>query len=150
MCDSANQNVDGTEAARRKAQEKRIAVLARSVIDKQEGSRRGHKIHARIVGLRDADLKNADLRGAKLINALRDELVSLEGAILEKADLSEADLEGADLREDNLVDANLVRANLNATDLSFADLTGATVNHEQLAACASLEGTILPDGSKHN
>ena len=120
------------------------------LINKQEGSRRGRKIYARIVGLRDADLKYADLRDAKLINTLRDEPISLEGAILEMADLSGADLEGADLREAKLVNADLVRANLNAADLSFADLTGATVSEGQLAACASLEGTILPDGSKHN
>ena len=69
---------------------------------------------------------------------------------MERADLPGADPEGADLREADRVDAELVHANPNAAVLSFADLTGATGNEEQLAACASLEGTTLPDGSKHD
>jgi hypothetical protein len=114
------------------------------LINKQEGSPTGRKIYARVIGLRDADLTKADLRDAKLINTLRDEPISLKGANLEMADL-----EGADLREAKLVNVDLAHANLTAADLSFADLTGATVSQEQLAACVSLEGTTLPDGSKH-
>ena len=40
-------------------------------------------------------------------------------------------------------------AGLAHADLSGANLKGANATEEQLAECASLEGTIVPDGTKH-
>ena len=109
------------------------------MINRTEHPRDARKVNPPIVGLRGADLTNANLRHAKLINTDRDEPISLKGAILEGADLQGADLEGADLRE----------ARLNGANLSGANLRGATVTHEQLETTSSLEGAIMPDGSKY-
>src|SRR5215212_9992213 len=61
--------------------------------------------------------------------------------------LSKTILGGADLREDDLSRANLSRA-----DLTGADLRGAQgITNEVLESQArSLEGAIMPDGSKHD
>lgn len=121
---------------------KRIVLLflrEARLINRTEHPRDARKVNPPIVGLRDADLTNANLRHAKLINTDRDEPISLKGAILEGADLQGADLEGADLRE----------ARLNGANLSGANLRGATVTHEQLETTSSLEGAIMPDGSKY-
>jgi len=124
-------------------------------------------IQPRIVGLDGATLRGANLRYITLNNA------ALNGAILESANLrdtrlsgidlggaylSGADLRGADLSEASLREAHLQRkdelklegANLRGADLSGADLSGAKVSDEQLAACLSLQGATMPDGSKHD
>jgi hypothetical protein len=123
--------------------------------------------------LRGADLQQADLSGANLAYIdLRDtylagahfEGADLEGAHLEGADLSGTFLEGADLSDANLADVDLSNAEelwkpgtdmrergagLAHADLSGANLKGANVTDEQLAECASLEGAIMPDGTKY-
>jgi hypothetical protein len=85
------------------------------------------------ISLKGANLKGANLKGA-----------NLKGANLCKADLSEAIL-----CEANLSKADLTNANLSKTDLTDANLTDATVADEYLGQAASLEGAIMPDGSKH-
>ena len=120
------------------------------------------------IDLRDTYLAGAHLEGA-----------DLEGAHLQGADLSGTFLEGADLSDANLADvdlsnaeelwkpgtdnwkrgaglshadlsgANLIGADLSGANLSGANLKGADVTEEQLAECASLEGAIMPDGTKH-
>jgi Pentapeptide repeats (8 copies) len=80
-----------------------------------------------------ADLHKANLTGADLYNVFL-EGAQLRAADLEQADLSDADLTGADLRD---------------ADLSWADLQGAHVTKQQLARAKSLQGAIMPDGSKH-
>jgi hypothetical protein len=94
--------------------------------------------------LHQTDLREANLSGANLGSA------DLSGANLSKAKLSGASLANANLHQTDLHEANLSRANLYRADLSGANLTGATVTGEQLARAKSLEGTILPDGTKHD
>jgi uncharacterized protein YjbI with pentapeptide repeats len=122
---------------------------------------------ARIVGLSGADLRDANLRyvtlegaaldGANLENAdLRDAKLSgidLGGSYLSGADLRGANLSKATLREAQLqrkVELNLSGADLSGADLSGADLTDANVTEVQLAACKSLVGATMPDGSIHD
>ncbi len=104
--------------------------------------------------LRAANLSRANLRGADLSGA------DLSGANLRGADLSGADLSGANLREASLHWADLIAANLSMayvgrTDLSLADFGGADLRNVkdltvgQLDQAYSLEGTTMPDGSKH-
>lgn len=126
-----------------------------------------HTFNARIVGLSGADLREASLRhitlegaaldGANLENAdLRDAKLSgidLGGAYLSGADLRGIYLSKASLREAQLQrkdELNLRGADLSGADLSGADLTDANVTEEQLAACKSLKGATMPDGSKHD
>ncbi len=103
--------------------------------------------------LTDANLSDANLSGADLSGAyLR--LANLSGANLSGANLSDANLSGtnlsgADLDDANLNDANLFDADLSGADLVGADLRNAKLTDEQLAQAISLEGTIMPDGSKH-
>jgi uncharacterized protein YjbI with pentapeptide repeats len=103
--------------------------------------------------LRLADLSDADLGG------LRDEILRcknlsethLEHANLSDTDLRHTDLTGAYLTGANLSQADLDKADLHGADLGKADLTHAKgVNvHELEQQAASLEGAIMPDGSKH-
>ena len=120
--------------------------------------------------LRCADLSGADLRGSDLSNA------DLRGADLTDADLSNTCLASANLLPydstkpakhnapnlsngtdpthvdpdaDHLIPTNLDGANLKDADLSGAFLTGALIKTEQLEACGSLEGAVLPDGKRH-
>jgi uncharacterized protein YjbI with pentapeptide repeats len=103
--------------------------------------------------LRNVDLRGANLRGADLGKA------DLSRALLSDASLSEVPLRGAFLAKATLYGANLKAAilgktilngaNLIGADLSEANLSGATVTEEQLRTCQSLEGAIMPDGSKH-
>ena len=128
--------------------------------------------------LRDAYLPRAKLSGINLRKAnLR--RATLIGADLSAADLSEADLHGANLSgaslnttklfEANLSKANLTGANLRAAKISGADLRGANLTSatgitsdeleknskpakeviEEQKKNKSLEGTTMPDGSKH-
>ena len=57
----------------------------------------------------------------------------------------------AKLRGASLIGADLVGADLSDADLSDANMQGATgVTHQELEQQAySLEGAIMPDGSKH-
>ena len=128
--------------------------------------------------LSGANLAHIDLRDTYLAGA-HFEGADLEGAHLEGADLSGTFLEGADLSDANLADvdlsnaeelwkpgtdmrergaglshadlsgANLIGADLSGANLSGANLKGANVTDEQLAECASLEGAIMPDGTKY-
>ena len=115
------------------------------------------------VDLHGADLSRADLSGAYLLQAILPQAdllqanlskanlrsTNLTGSQLFAANLRDADLSGALLNNALLNGANLSGADLSGADLSGADLTRADVTDQQLATCASLEGTILPDGSKH-
>jgi uncharacterized protein YjbI with pentapeptide repeats len=86
--------------------------------------------------LRELDLRDADLRGA-----------DMKGANLERTDLSGADLRGADLRGANLSNASLDGADLYDANLSDVE---AITNEQLVQQAASLEGTIMPDGEKHD
>jgi hypothetical protein len=98
--------------------------------------------------LHEANLQGANLQGANLQEAnLRG--AYLRGAYLRGAYLYRADLQGADLQEADLQEANLRGAYLYRADLQEADLQGAKVSDEQLADTLSLQGTTMPDGSKH-
>ena len=84
------------------------------------------------------------------------ERVLLQGADLSHANLShafpiEANLSYAVLRKTNLSGAALHEANLRGAHLEGADLRDARgVTEEELEQQAeNLEGTIMPDGSKH-
>lgn len=117
--------------------------------------------------LSGADLEGANLAGANLTGAFLSAAdltrvnltgANLSGAFLNKADLfseshvrerpfvSRADLRGTDLH----IGANLTGAFLNAADLTGADLTGARVTQQQWEKAKSLQGAIMPDGSKHS
>jgi len=88
-------------------------------------------------------------------------VVDLRGANLDEADLSHADLSHAlpieanlsyaVLRKTNLRGAALHEANLRGAHLEGADLRDARgVTEDELEKQAeNLEGTIMPDGSKH-
>jgi uncharacterized protein YjbI with pentapeptide repeats len=104
-----------------------------------------------------ADLSNAYLGGAWLqdavllaanLNAANLNRVHSSGAVFVKAELTTADLYEADLRGANLKQADLSGANLVGADLSNANLSNATVTHGQLHTAKSLNGTIMPDGTK--
>jgi uncharacterized protein YjbI with pentapeptide repeats len=102
------------------------------------------------ISLRGADLRKAYLFGANLTDAnLRN--ANLSEANLIKANLSDADLHRADLRKANLSEADLRNASLTDADLSDAFLGEARgVTNEELEQQAeTLEGAIMPDGSKH-
>jgi uncharacterized protein YjbI with pentapeptide repeats len=92
-----------------------------------------------------ANLRKAKLRAAYLRNA------DLSEAALSEAALSEADLDLAKLTGADLSGADLSNASLIFVDLSGANMQGATgVTSQELAQQASsLEGAIMPDGSKH-
>ena len=102
--------------------------------------------------LSGADLSQANLKGANLNGS------NLTGCCLSGADLSQADLSGVKLNIGDLAGANLtgaklggaelVGADLSEADLSQADLSGAQVTKTNLDQAKSLDGTILPDGSK--
>lgn len=95
-----------------------------------------------------ADLREASLYGANLNSAdLND--ADLSGADLTGADLAGASLIGANLSSAWLLGANLRGAELDGVDLSHANLSSAQVIPDQLSKAASLEGAILPDGTRH-
>jgi uncharacterized protein YjbI with pentapeptide repeats len=105
--------------------------------------------------LRGADLSHAHLSHANLSHASLHE-ADLNLAILNHANLSqafpiEANLSYAVLRKTNLSGADLHEANLRGAHLEGADLRDARgVTEEELEKQAeNLEGTIMPDGSKH-
>jgi uncharacterized protein YjbI with pentapeptide repeats len=92
--------------------------------------------------LHGTDLIGADLSGAKLSGA------DLRRAKLSGAHLNNVDLSMADLCEASLLGADLSGADLSKVDLSGVYLFGATVTDEQLAQAESLEGAMMPDGTK--
>jgi uncharacterized protein YjbI with pentapeptide repeats len=115
-----------------------------------------------------AFLGEAQLAGAKLRSA-RLEKTILWGASLSRADLQEARLMDADLKRAQLTEASLRRAHLKRADLHGAHLQGARVREAQfdeavltaahlegtrgltvgqLEAAESLEGCVLPDGTR--
>jgi Pentapeptide repeats (8 copies) len=101
-----------------------------------------------VVSLREANLRRVDLSRANLYRAdLRN--VILFRADLRDANLIEANLSQAILRKAILSQAQLREADLTGADLSLADLRGAEVTPEQLDTVGSLQGAIMPDGSKH-
>jgi uncharacterized protein YjbI with pentapeptide repeats len=110
--------------------------------------------HLTSANLSAADLSHADLQSVYLV-ASNLQGATLRGANLNGASLLDADLRGANLRDATLRGAKLwwtppkMRADLRGADLTNADLTGAEVTAEQLAEAASLKGTIMPDGSRH-
>jgi uncharacterized protein YjbI with pentapeptide repeats len=101
--------------------------------------------------MRDADLPGADLSGADLSYADLS-YADLSSATLSDADLSSATLNGADLSDAILHGAELRGAGLIEADLSYADLssarglTGRTLELQYV----KMEGTIMPDGTKHD
>ena len=123
--------------------------------------------------LREADLRGANLAGADLFEAslnganLNQTKLSkanltgadLRGCQLNEADLREADLSGVNLNVVDLVGANLRGANLGGAkllgadlreaDLSQADLSGTQITEMEWEKAKSLEGTTMPDGTKH-
>lgn len=116
------------------------------------------RVNLRNAVLYGADLSEADLSEAYLSGAIlkKAELVGanlrearLRHTNLEHADLTNADFSRADLYHANLKNTKLSGANLNNAYLKKANLEGTTLTKEQLAAVSSLEGAILPDGSKH-
>jgi uncharacterized protein YjbI with pentapeptide repeats len=101
--------------------------------------------HATLIGvnLRNTDLYGADLSEAELIGSGMED-VNLGGADL-RVDLSNANLSGADLRGAYLRGANLRGAKLVETNLRGA--VGITTEKLKQQV-SSLEGAIMPDGSK--
>lgn len=101
-----------------------------------------------VVSLSEANLRRVNLSRANLYRAdLRN--VILFRANLRDANLIEANLSQAILRKANLSEAQLREADLTGADLSLANLRGAEVTTEQLDTVGSLQGAIMPDGSKH-
>jgi len=96
----------------------------------------------------DVDLSGAKLNGANL-KAVILRNATLVGANLEGANLYGADLIGVELIASNLKKANLTKAQLNDASLQAAYLKGAYVTLKQLEQAKSLNGTIMPDGTKH-
>ncbi len=107
----------------------------------------------KIVDLTEANMTQANLYGATL------EDVTLTGANMTAAILQRANLSGDDLTKVNLTRANLAGANLSGDDLTTVNLTranlaganlkGARITPTQLKQIASLQGAIMPDGSRH-
>ena len=126
---------------------------------------RAHLSRADLSGadLSHVDLSRANLSGADLSEAILSEALltrtNLSGTNLSGADLREADLMRANLRGADLIGAKLNEADLSGAflsgalltraDLSGANLSGAVVTPEQVTPTTSLQGTIMPDGSKH-
>jgi hypothetical protein len=109
------------------------------------------RLDLRRTDLERADLEGADLEGA-FLGAAYLKGAYLKGAYLKGADLYRAILHGADLRGASLEGAYLREADLRGADLRGADLRGAEgVSEGQLEVQAkTLEGTIMPNGLKHD
>ena len=94
--------------------------------------------------LQDANLQNADLQSTNLKGA------HLKRANLQGADLKEANLENIHLNDAKLEDANLQGAILQNAELGGATLQRANVTMKQLKSAKTVQGAILPDGTKHD
>jgi uncharacterized protein YjbI with pentapeptide repeats len=103
--------------------------------DLSQGDLRWANLHK--ANLTRSDIGGADLRWANLSEA------ALIGANLSKSVLTEANLREADLRW-----ANLSHAQLQGADLTGVNLSGASVTQEQLTEASSIDGAIMPDGTK--
>ena len=140
---------------------RRAGLYAADLSDASVGAANLREVILSGVYLPSIDLSGSDLRGADL----------------SRADLSEADLGGTILRDANLRDAKLWNADLSAADLRGAMLSGADLHGADLSGGAdfsgadlsnanlktatgitteelekqakSLQGAIMPDGSKH-
>ncbi|GHO79455.1 hypothetical protein KSD_72260 [Ktedonobacter sp. SOSP1-85] len=107
--------------------------------------------NASLVGanLRLAQMNAADLSGANLMGT------NLSSARLMKTNLSSADLNGANLQFAQMGAADLGGADLGKINQNYAHLSGANLSHvtgvttAQLRRAKSLQGTIMPDGSRH-
>ncbi len=99
--------------------------------------------HLNQTKLSKANLSGADLRGCRLNEA------DLREADLSKANLNVGDLAGANLRGAKLGGAKLLGVDLRQADLSQADLSGTQITETELEKVKSLEGTTMPDGTKH-
>jgi uncharacterized protein YjbI with pentapeptide repeats len=120
------------------------------------------KVNLSGANLKNADLRDADLSHAQLRKANPQDSEWIPGEFHNEyrkakrgrsaSGLLETDLSGANLSGANLRGANLRGANLNMADLSDADMSGVEgIAKEELEAqAASLESTIMPDGSKHS
>jgi Pentapeptide repeats (8 copies) len=124
-----------------------LSAVARArtltVLTRLDGNRKRSVVdflyESRLIRKNCKDLGDWPLKQANLIEA---DLV--------KAHLRGADLRHARLRKANLSEADLLEADLSGADLSNANLQGATgVTSQGLERAYSLEGTIMPDGSKH-
>jgi uncharacterized protein YjbI with pentapeptide repeats len=93
--------------------------------------------------LRGATLNGADLRSCKLNEA------DVREADLSNVNLNVSDMMGADLRGAKLGKARLLGANLSEADLSQADLSGTEITETEWQKAKSLEGTTMPDGTRH-
>lgn len=106
----------------------------------------------------DALLYNINLSGA-LLNGSTFNNCDLHNAIFIGTNLTAATLENVNLTGVNMTNAILARTNLSWDDLSKvnltganlagANLTGAILTPAQLRQVASLQGAIMPNGSKH-
>ena len=118
----------------------------------------GTKEKAPVISLRQANLEGVEVPGANLSGADL-HLANLSDATLWGADFTNAFLFSADLSGANLGSgaggpesaATLRGANLSYADLSYANLTNAmgVTNKYLEREAGSLEGTIMPDGSRH-
>ena len=99
--------------------------------------------HLNQTKLSKANLSGSDLRGCRLKDA------DLRDADLSKANLNVGDLVGANLRGAKLGGAKLLGVDLRQADLSQADLSGTQITETELEKVKSLEGTTMPDGTKH-
>jgi hypothetical protein len=105
------------------------------------------------INFSQANLSRADLNGANLSGSNLKwadfSLANLSAADLSRAYSYETNLWAANLRGANLRGANLITSSIEEANLEGADLKGARVSEEQLKKVRSLEGAIMPDGSKH-
>jgi uncharacterized protein YjbI with pentapeptide repeats len=106
-----------------------------------EANLNGAKLNQTKLG--KANLSGADLRGCRLNEA------DLHDADLSGANLNVGDMVGANLRGANLGGAKLLGVDLRQADLSQADLSGTQITLTELGKVKSLEGTTMPDGTKH-
>ncbi len=86
---------------------------------------------------------NCDLQGAIFIGT------NLTAAILENVNLTGVNMTQALLPRANLSEDDLTKVNLTGANLAGANLKGAMITPDQLKQVASLQGAIMPDGSKH-
>jgi uncharacterized protein YjbI with pentapeptide repeats len=103
---------------------------------------------ANLIDFSDIDFSGNDLSGTNLFK------MYLARANLSKANLSGAalcwaNLSGANLTKAKLSSTMVMAANLSGADLTKANLSKAEVMPEQLKQVKSLEGTTMPNGSKH-
>ena len=102
-----------------------------------------------VITFQKADFTGADLMGVDLSQTDLS-FTDLSGADLSGANLSLASLSLANLRNADLSGANLRKTYLSDADLSEANLIGAkNTTDEQLNTARSLQGAVMPNGSKH-